>query len=192
MTTDISAPNLSSTQQRQQAPVSPNNEFGVVAEGARASTPFADFGSAPIDEWGGQTVTRAEADFLERLSANQSGDVFSEWSGNDGGRNGQAVDELRFQQSTGSTHSRSRSRSTSSHSSQLINSRSVSRSSSSEASDDGMARPHFEKPPVFRGLEGDDPIEWVERYEEAATINNWNDAARAANMIRSLEGPARK
>ena len=54
-----------------------------------------------------------------------------------------------------------------------------------------MAR-HFEKPPVFRGVEGDDPIEWVERYEEAAAINNWNDTAKAANMIRSLEGPARK
>ena len=245
--TDISSPNLSSTQQRQQAPVSPNTEFGVLAEGAvglvaagnpfedfeegvRASTPIADFESALIDEWGGRTVTRAEANFLARLSVNQTGDGLSGVSEIDGGQGGQAVDELRLRRqgllgrdvalqvgneeanrqgrefwsdhesgATSSTHSRNISRSTSSRNSRSTSSRgshpsdsrSGSRSSSSASSDDEMAR-HFEKPPVFRGVEGDDPIEWVERYEEAAAINNWNDAAKAANMIRSLEGPARK
>jgi len=244
--TDISSPNLSSTQQRQQAPVSPNYEFGVLAEGAvglatfdnpfevvgegaRASTPIADDDPALIDEWGGRTVTGAEAEFLARLSLGQTSDGFSGLSAIDGGQDGRAVDELRFPQEerlnrevtrqagnegnqhwfhfvgtesslSSSVHSRGRTSSTSSrgytstgsHSSQLSNRRSRSPLSSSASSDDSMARQQFEKPPIFRGVEGDDPNEWVERYEEAAAINNWDNAAMAANMIRSLEGPARK
>ena len=244
--TDISAPNSQATPRRQQAAVSPDSEFDVLAEGAiglaafgkpvedigegaRSSTPIADFESALIDEWGDRTVTGAEAEFLARLSLGQTSDGFSGLSAIDGGQDGRAVDELRFPQEerlnrevtrqagnegnqhwfhfagtesslSSNVHSRGRTSSTSSrgytstgsHSSQLSNRRSRSPSSSSASSDDSMARQQFEKPPIFRGLEGDDPNEWVERYEEAAAINNWDNAAKAANMIRSLEGPARK
>jgi hypothetical protein len=197
--------------------------FEVVGEGARASTPIADDDSALIDEWGGRTVTGAEAQFLARLSLVRTDDGLSGLSAIDGGEDGQAVDGLRLPQegfldrivvrqvddekldnqdspnssdhesrSSISSQSPNRTRSTGGHSSRSSNSRRRCLSSSSASSNDSMARPHFEKPPTFRGLEGDDPIEWVERYEEAAAINNWNDAAKAANMIRSLEGPARK
>jgi hypothetical protein len=145
----------------------------------------------------------------------RTSDDFSGLSGVGDGRDEQAFEEARFQlqgllngdethqvdteesnnqnrsslsehelNSSSSTHSRTKTRSTSSHS--------LSRSSSSASSDDSMAQQHFEKPLLFRGLDGDDPNKWVERYEEAVAINNWNDAAKVASMIRSLEGPARK
>jgi hypothetical protein len=111
--TDISAPKSQSTPRRQQAPVSPDNEFGVLAEGAiglaafgkpvedigegaRSSTPIADFESALKDEWGGRTVTGAEAEILARLSLGQTSDGFSGLSAIDGGQDRRAVDELKL------------------------------------------------------------------------------------------------
>ncbi|KZS11578.1 Uncharacterized protein APZ42_023719 [Daphnia magna] len=50
----------------------------------------------------------------------------------------------------------------------------------------------FIAPPVFSASPEEDAVDWLERFELAATYNRWSDADQARNFVMYLEGPARK
>jgi hypothetical protein len=50
----------------------------------------------------------------------------------------------------------------------------------------------FIAPPVFSASPEQDAVDWLERFELAATYNRWSDADHARNFVMYLEGTARK
>ena len=45
--------------------------------------------------------------------------------------------------------------------------------------------------PTFSAREGEDPDRWLERFEEAASYNNWNPERTLKNVYIALDGPAK-
>jgi hypothetical protein len=50
----------------------------------------------------------------------------------------------------------------------------------------------FIGPPVFSASPEEDAVDWLERFELAATYNRWSDSNHARNFVMYLEGTARK
>jgi len=70
---------------------------------------------------------------------------------------------------------------------------SSSSSSSTSFSDDEMATVggKYVTVPTFSAGEGEDPDRWLERFEEAASYNNWNPERTLKNVYIALDGPAK-
>ena len=47
-------------------------------------------------------------------------------------------------------------------------------------------------PPMFTGVDKDNPKDWLERFEIAARQNNWNDAHKVAQFGAYMDGMARQ
>ena len=60
-------------------------------------------------------------------------------------------------------------------------------------SEDDMDRPAraYKEPPTFSAKKGEDGMEWIDRYEQVATYNNWNGAKLLASVVMFTEGAAR-
>ncbi|RKP25953.1 hypothetical protein SYNPS1DRAFT_22185 [Syncephalis pseudoplumigaleata] len=50
--------------------------------------------------------------------------------------------------------------------------------------------PAFAAPPIFRGLDHEDPMDWLEAYERAAHFNRWNNATKLYFVFFYLEETA--
>nr|CAH0104289.1 unnamed protein product [Daphnia galeata] len=50
----------------------------------------------------------------------------------------------------------------------------------------------FKAPPTFSGKTGEDPADWIDRYEVLADYNRWSDDDKRLNFGIYMEGPARQ
>ena len=50
----------------------------------------------------------------------------------------------------------------------------------------------FMNPPIFKGTNFEDALDWIERYEAIGQYNRWENEQLAANFGMYLDGPARK
>ena len=56
-----------------------------------------------------------------------------------------------------------------------------------------MAAQHkFISPPTFSARSGENPLDWLERYELTARYNHWGNDELRNNFVMYLEGTARK
>jgi len=50
----------------------------------------------------------------------------------------------------------------------------------------------FCSPPTFYGKQNEDVVDWIQRYEDSATYDNWTDAELVQHFGRYIEGVCRK
>ena len=50
----------------------------------------------------------------------------------------------------------------------------------------------FKAPPTFSGKTGEDPADWIDRYEVLADYNRWSYDDKRLNFGIYMEGPARQ